>query len=109
MDKSALKKAKNLARLFKAGLLLGREAQAGTITYEKDNFVQISVAVLEDKRFGKKGKCKYDWDQQTCFTDRGDDVVVIAPYGNRLHLFYCGWDEIIDGHLPIYFLGSYRA
>lgn len=109
MNKILLKKAKKLAKHFKAGLFPGREAQDGTTSYEKDNFVQISIAVLEDKRFGKKGICRYDLDRQTCFTFQGDDVIVIAPYGHRLHIFYCEWDEAIDGHLPIYFLGSYQA
>lgn len=109
MDTKIIKKAKELAKHFKAGLFPGREAQDGTTTHELDNFVQISIAIFEDKRFGQKGICRYNIDRQTCFTFRGDDVIVIAPYGHKLHIFYCEWDETIEGHLPIYFLGSYQA
>lgn len=108
MNKILLKKAKNLAKHFKAGLFPGREAQDGTTSHEKDNFVQISIAVLEDKRFGKKGIYRYNIDRQTCFTFRGNDVIIIAPYGRSFHIFYCEWDAAIEGHLPIYFLGSYK-
>lgn len=107
-DSSLVKKAKTLAGMYKAGILIAKEAQDGTTSHEIDNFVQISQAVLADKRFGNKGVYRYDIDQQTCFTFRGDDVIVISPYGHRLHIFYCEWDDAIDGHLPIYFLGSYK-
>lgn len=109
MDKLLFNKAKIMARMFKVGVLLGREAQDGTTSYEKGNFVQISIAVFKDKRFGKKGVYRYDVNRQTCFVFKKNDVVVIAPYGNRFHFFYCEYDKTIDGHLPIYFLCSYRA
>lgn len=108
MDKILLKKAKTLAGMYKAGILIAKEAQDGTTTHELDNFVQISIAILEDKRFGRKGICRYNIDRQTCFTFRGNDVIIIASYGRSFHIFYCEWDAAIEGHLPIYFLGSYK-
>lgn len=94
-----------LARMYKAGILLAKEAQNGTVSYEKDNVVQILKVVLSDKCFGKKSQYRYDVDKQHCFVFKKNDVVVIAPHGNRFHLFYCEYDETIEGHLPIYFLG----
>lgn len=109
MDQKVIEMAKHLAGLFKAGLLPSREAQDGTVSSEKENFVQISIAVLKDKHFGKKGRCLYDIDLQICFVFENNDVVVMAPHAGQIHIFYCEWDDVIEGHLPINFLGSYQA